>query len=147
MKATASDELPIGTELHLTIPATVRKNRSHRAVPAKKESGEASAQLLLSGDSRDFRKYVQELCKEQGLAYHIDYGAWGIEIITYWPRLRHLDMDFPYGDIDAAATPVLDALQKGAHLFDDDVRLGPLAADRSYDPNNPRIEVTLKRWA
>lgn len=142
-----TDELPIGTELQLLIPTTVRKNRSHRAVPTKKESGEASAQLLLSGDSRHFRKYVCELCKEQGLNYHIDYGAWGVEIVAYWPRLRHLDLEFPLGDIDAPITPVLDALQKGAHLFDDDVRIAPMAADRAYDSINPRIEVTLKRWA
>ncbi len=147
MKAEAKiEELPIGTELRLTIPRTVRKNTSHRAIPTKKNTGEASAQLILSGDSRHFREYVRELCKEQGLPKRIKFGAWGIEIIAYWPQLRHLDQDFPLGDVDAPITPVMDALHKGAHLFDDDVRLGPLVADREYDPDNPRIEVVLKRW-
>lgn len=139
-------ELPIGTELRLTIPMTIRKNVSHRAVPTKKESGEASARLILSGGSRHFRNYVRELCVEQGLPRKIEHGAWGIEIIAYWPQLRHLDQDFPHGDVDAPVTPVMDALHKGALLFDDDVRLAPLAADHEYDPENPRIEVTLKRW-
>ena len=144
--AVESEELPIGTELHLLIPTTTRKNTSHRAVPTKKANGDASARLLLSTDSREFRKYVDALCEEQGLPKRISYGAWGIEIIAYWPKLRHLDQDFPHGDVDAPITPVMDALHKGAHLFDDDVRLGPLAADHEYDPEDPRIEVTLKRW-
>jgi Holliday junction resolvase RusA-like endonuclease len=146
MTATAEAQLPIGTELRLIIPITIRKNISHRAVPTKKESGEASAKLILSGSSRHFREYVNELAKEQGLPRSIDYGEWGIEIISYWPRLRRLDLNFPYGDIDASPTPVLDALVKGAHLFDDDVRVAPMASDREYDPDNPRIEVMLKRW-
>ena len=144
--AEAEAQLPVGTELRLTIPITIRKNISHRAVPTKKESGEASAKLILSADSRYFREYVCELCKEAGFPKRIDYGEWGIEIISYWDRLRHLDLDFPYGDIDASPTPTIDALVKGGHLFDDDVRIAPMAADREYDPDNPRIEVTLKRW-
>lgn len=144
--ATAEAELPIGTELVLVIPTTTRKNTSHRAVPTKKENGEASAKLILSANSRYFRDYVRTLCEEQGLPKKISYGAWGIEIIAYWPQQRHLDQDFPHGDVDAPITPVMDALHKGAHLFDDDVRLGPLVADHEYDPSNPRIEVTVKRW-
>lgn len=140
-------KLKVGTELTLVIPRTVRKNKSHRAVPSKKKGRKLSARVILSGDSRDFREFMRELCKEQGMPSKISYGKWAIEIITYWPELRHLDVDFPHGDVDAPITPVLDALQRGAILFDDDVRLGPLVADRGYDPDNPRIEVLLKRWA
>lgn len=145
-KKSKVEGFPIGTELRLVIPRTVRKNRSHRAVPTRRNE-KFSATMLLSEDSREFRAYVRELCKEQGLTTKIEHGAWGVEIVAYWPTMRHLDMDFPYGDVDAPITPVLDALQKGAQLIDDDVRLRPLVADGEYDSDNPRIEVTLKRWA
>ena len=146
-KRTSTEELPIGTELKLTIPRTVRKNRSHRATPTKNPNNKKlGAKLRLSEDSKDFRIYVKKLWKEQELPPKIEYGAWAIEIVAFWDRQRHLDIDFPIGDVDASVTPVMDALDKGVKAFDDDVRLGPAVLDREYDPEYPRIEVTLKRW-
>lgn len=141
-------EQPIGTELRLTIPTTTRKNTSHRAVPWKKADGSMSAKSILSETTRHFRDYVNILVMEQKLPRTIMHGKWGVEIVAYWPRMRHLDdEDFPFGDVDAPITQVLDAVCKGAHVFDDDVRLAPLVADRGYDPENPRVEVLFKRWA
>lgn len=145
------DPYPVGTELQLTIPMTISKNATHRAVPVRvrsKKTGKTiiSARSLLSLKSRKFREFVVVLCMEQRMPRNISYGRWGVEIVAYWPTQRHLDVSFPRGDIDAPITASLDAICKGAHVFDDDVRIAPLTADREYDPDNPRIEVTFKRW-
>lgn len=137
--------LEVGTALKLLIPRTVRKNLSHRAVPGRGSQNEIVGKLKLSSDSRWFRAYVKELCKEQKWP-KITEGAWAIEILAYWETERTLDDDaFPNGDVDAPISPVLDALEKSGHI-DNDVRFGPLVADHFYDPVNPRIEITIERW-
>jgi len=99
---------------------------------------------MLSLTSREFREYVFNLCKENNIP-SIKEGSWAMEACTYWPRMVSVGKEkFPYGDIDACITPILDALQK-AGCIDNDVRFCPVILDRGYDPENPRVELLLKR--
>lgn len=143
---------PVGFEFSFTIPLMVRKNTSHRA-GLRRTKQKLHATLNLSASSRGFRQYMQAFAQDHELPEKVDYGRWGVEIVTYWGRQRHLKNEhgeaesFPFGDIDAPITPLLDALTHGAHVFDDDVRIGPATLDREVDPDYPRIEVRFKRWA
>lgn len=131
-------DLPVGTEFLLVIPETIRKNTSH--VPV------APGVLSISAEHNGFRERVIRLV-ERAKIPRLTIGAWGMEITIYTNRWRKMpDRKFPFIDCDAAITPVLDALDKAAHLFDDDVRIAPIALDREYDKEHPRIEVLLKRW-
>ena len=122
----------------LVIPGTIRKNESH--VPV------APGVLTISAKHHGFRERVIRLV-EQAKIPRLTIGSWGMEIVIYTDRMRHMpDRKFPFIDCDAAITPVLDALDKAAHLFDDDVRIAPIGLDREYDKEHPRIEVFLKRW-
>lgn len=133
-------ELPLGTDFLLVIPRTIRKNtRIGTPLPG--------GHFTTSADHKRFRKLVANRVQKAGIP-RLTFGVWGACIVSFWPRLRHLeDRSVPYGDVDAPGTAVLDALAspEGAHLFDDDVRVAPLLLDRQHDPANPRIEVLLWR--
>lgn len=138
-------DLPIGTEFRLEIPGTVRKNEAFKPVPVEYPDGSIGTAMILSREQKAFRHLVSLKVREAKIP-RLTFGAWRIEITAFWPRTRHLDQDFPFGDSDAPITSVMDALDKGAQLFDDDVRIGPVLADRGYDKESPSIEVLLRRW-
>jgi len=132
-------DLPVGTEFAFVIPGTIRKNtRIGNPLPG--------GGFTSSIEHKAFRERVARIVQREKIP-RLTTGRWGIEIVQFWNRQRHLsDLSFPVGDVDAPGTAVLDALDKGALLFDDDVRIGPMCLDRGYDKDHPRIEVVLKRW-
>lgn len=132
-------DLPVGTEFAFVIPGTIRKN-------TRIGNPSAGAGFTSSVEHKAFRERVARIVRRENIP-RLTKGRWGIEIVQFWGRQRHLeDLSFPIGDVDAPGTAVLDALDKGALLFDDDVRISPMCLDRGYDPEAPRIEVLLKRW-
>lgn len=138
-------DLPIGTEFALDIPMTVRKNEAFKPVIFEEADGSLTPGTILSPKQKQFREFVTLLVRQSKIP-RLTFGAWRLDMITYWPRVRHLDQDFPFGDTDASITSVMDALDKGAQLFDDDVRIGPVFADRGFSKDKPGIEVKLRRW-
>ncbi len=71
-------------------------------------------------------------------------GPWQIVLRIDANRLRHLDMDFPYRDIDSALSPVLDSLQR-AGVIDDDMRLCAVSLRRGYSLE-PGTTIDLMPW-
>lgn len=96
--------------------------------------------------SVEFKTYAKKIaiqwikqCKEQ-----IRSGAWQITIRSYWPRQRHLDVDFALGDVDAAISGILDSLEYG-EAIDDDIRFVRAIVEKYYDKTNPRVELEISQ--
>jgi Holliday junction resolvase RusA-like endonuclease len=85
----------------------------------------------------------------QARAPRIDSGLWGITIVAWWGRKRHLDgvqseLTVGFGDIDAPIESVLDALQR-AGVLDNDARVIELISRNEYMRDDPRVEIVLRR--
>lgn len=78
-------------------------------------------------------------------------GRWSVVIAVYEEKLRHLDdgTSVPLGDVDSTVSAVLDGLQPkrcGAWApLDDDARVVRLFVEKHYDPDAPRVEITLEQ--
>lgn len=71
-------------------------------------------------------------------------GPVGLEVVTYWPRLRRTGAaaGLPLGDVDATVKAVLDALQR-AGVLADDAQVNRLVLANEYDRERPRIEIRI----
>ncbi len=69
-------------------------------------------------------------------------GPWHITVRNYWPRLRHLDVDVPHGDVDASIGTILDALQE-CGCVDNDARFVSAWELNFHDSDSPRVEFDL----
>lgn len=113
-----------------------RKNTRHRLIAPRK-----GAPRRINGEG--YKAFVTELAREWGTNGRVR-GRVIIAIVAYWPRQRHIDGGpFPFGDIDAPISCVLDGLQ-AIGAIDDDVRVTRLAAEKEYDPDNPRTEILIE---
>lgn len=132
-------------EIRLRIPGTpMQKNAKHKIFASKRRGGPIGRTKT--------PEYIR-FCEKVSLAWDRERahgklppateGAWEIEVAAYWSRLRHLDLQFAFGDVDAPLECVLDALQ-AAGVIDDDVRIVRLTAVKYYDKQNPRLEIRLR---
>lgn len=71
-------------------------------------------------------------------------GRWAINLVTHWPRVRHLDVDVPHGDADASISAVLDACQL-AGVVDNDVRIVETRTRNAVDSHRPRLEIEISQ--
>lgn len=75
----------------------------------------------------------------------ISEGAWEARFAVYWPRMgRQPGREFPFGDVDAPISAMLDAIQR-AGLLDDDTRVVSLAASKFHHARRPGVLLTLVR--
>lgn len=102
------------------------------------------ARLLLSDRAIEFREAVARAfagASPDGLPLVVT-GAWRLDVLTVWPRERHLgDEDFAHGDSDAGLSSIKDALQH-AKVLDDDVRV---VADRTWSTYRKGERRTVAR--
>lgn len=96
-------------------------------------------------NSPEFKAFTTALDLAWKQAGHpsITCGLWRLEVVSTWPRTRHLDVDVPLGDCDAPVSCVLDALQE-AQILDDNARIMSLAASKSQG-KDPSTVVTLSK--
>lgn len=72
-------------------------------------------------------------------------GAWEARFAVYWPRMgRQPGREFPFGDVDAPISAMLDAIQR-AGLLDDDTRIMGLTATKFHRARKPGVLLTLVR--
>lgn len=77
-------------------------------------------------------------------------GRWTVEIDIYEDKLRHLDVDVPFGDWDSSISTICDALQVKPKVpatrwrpLDDDARIVRGVVEKHYSAENPRVQIVL----
>jgi Holliday junction resolvase RusA-like endonuclease len=137
------------TGVRLTLEgAPARKNDKHRVWAERNPDPDKRRTMgrALTPAYEAFRDSVRALWlteRHRSGAKPIERGEVAVTITAYWPTLRHLDVDVPWGDIDAPAEVVLDALQY-AGVYDDDVRVVRLVCDKYLDRDRPRLEMWVR---
>lgn len=125
------------TKLEIVIPGRLpRKNDRHTVIRVG-----GKGRLMNSSEHRDF-------CLRLKLAMasipwsRIDAGEWRISLDATAGRQSR--EGFPFVDIDACISAVLDGLQK-IGVIDNDMRFGEATLTRAYRKNEPSLRVTLER--
>jgi Holliday junction resolvase RusA-like endonuclease len=120
----------------------LRKNERHKVIALRLKDGKTRGSLK---NSDEFDLYVLRVTHAWRIAGHepIRSGAWHVDCAAYFPRTRKLDVPVALGDVDAAVSAALDALQ-ACGAVDDDVRFVTGWLEKHVDASRPRLELTLR---
>lgn len=142
-KPTVAPLLPITdyTFLYVECPPGLGKNNTRYADKGSKR---------LSADYLTFRDYVW-MAWSKARQPQFKNGRVGMEIVAFWDRLRTFDdgHETPFADVDAIDKGTLDSLQLSEQCscdcLDTDMRVEPLILRKSYDKQNPHVEILIWR--
>lgn len=120
----------------------LRKNERYDVI-ALRPRGKKPRGALKNSDA--FNAYTTRVLHAWRIAGHepIRSGAWHVDCVAYFPRVRKLDVRVAFGDIDAAVSAALDALEI-CGAIDDDVRFVTGWLEKHVDPDRPRLELRLR---
>lgn len=121
------------TKLEIVIPGRLpRKNDRHTL---------GRSRIRNSDEYKEFRARLK-LALARLEWDRIDEGEWSIAVeATAGRRSRE---GFPFVDIDACISAVMDGLQTNG-VVDNDLRFAPANLTRAYRKNEPSLRVTLER--
>lgn len=119
-------------EIVVQCPPGWGKNNSRYAYRSSK---------TLSDDYETYRDYVRLAWLAAGRPVFV-FGPVGVSITAYWTRMRKLDFETPFADVDALDKGTLDALVE-AGCLDTDMRVVDLRLRKAFDAKNPRVEIVL----
>jgi Holliday junction resolvase RusA-like endonuclease len=116
----------------------LRKNERHEIVAPR-------ARRPFLKNSEAYEAFAWRTANAWRIAGHepICSGAWHIDCVAYHKRSRRLDVTVAFGDVDAAVSAALDALQ-ACGAIDDDVRFTTCCLAKHVDAARPRLELTLR---
>lgn len=120
--------------------------------PNPRKNARAAVEYLTPKATRAWFARLTLAVAERVGTEHAKRGRWAVAIAVYEAELRHLDdgeTAVPLGDIDSTITAVLDGLQPDRcgpwAPLDDDARIVRLLVEKHYDPDAPRVEITLEQ--
>jgi Holliday junction resolvase RusA-like endonuclease len=138
------------TSLALTIEGPpLRKNERYEVVALKAKRGAVlrggKTERATLKNSDEFEVYALRVMQAWRMAGHapIRSGAWHVDCVAYFKRTRKLDVPVAFGDVDAAVSAALDALQ-ACGAVDDDVRFVTGWLEKHVDSSRPRLELMLR---
>lgn len=94
--------------------------------------------------SKEYRDARDKVTLEVRMTKAVFTGPVMVDLVTYYDRLHREGPaeGLPFGDVDATVKGVLDALEK-AGTIQDDAQVMAATLLKSYDKNNPRVEVVV----
>lgn len=133
------------TPISLTIEGPpLRKNERHEIVVPKHRRKGGPAAWLKNSKAYEVFAFQVEMCWRVAGSPRMISGAWHVDCAAYFARTtRTLDVPVAFGDIDAAISAALDALQ-GCGAVDNDVRFVTGWLEKHVDAKRPRLELKLR---
>lgn len=131
-----------GFSLTINDPPPRKNDRHEIVVPKYRKPGQPVAWRKNSKAFEFFALCVRNKWRQAG-SPRVSVGEWHIDCVSYFARVRHLDIDLPFGDVDASVSCVLDALQL-CGAIDDDVRFVSACLSKHVDAEHPRIEIRIR---